>query len=279
LPEALAASWREVVETGVTALRRAGVENPRLDSQLLLAEAAGVSRERLFMEDAVIDGATVRRFMELIGRREGREPIAYILGRKGFRRLTLAVDRRVLIPRPETELLVEVGLSLPRGARVVDVGTGSGAVALALKDERPDLEVWGTDVSAAALEVARANAARLRLDVRWEQADLLGDLTALGRAAEQFDAVLANLPYIEVGAELEPEITEYEPAAALFAGVDGLEAIRRLIPQLGEASVVALEVAFDQAAAAGELLHGAGWRRLEVLRDLGGHERVVVARR
>jgi len=279
LPETLAASWREVVAAGETALRRAGVENPRLDSQLLLAEAAGVSRERLFIEDAVIEGATVRRFMELIGRREAREPIAYILGRKDFRRLTLVVDRRVLIPRPETELLVEVAHSLPRGARVVDVGTGSGAVALALKDERPDLEVWGTDVSAEALEVARSNAARLGLDVRWEQADLLGDLATLGRAEERFDAVLANLPYVEVGAELEPEITQYEPAAALFAGVDGLEVIRRLIPQLGETPVVALEVAFDQAPAVGELLHTGGWRRLEVLRDLGGHERVVLARR
>ena len=259
----------------MAALQKARVENPLLDAQLLLAEAAGVSRERLITEDAVIDAKTRRRFMELIGRREAREPIAYILGRKDFRRLTLAVDPRVLIPRPETELLVEVGLGLPRGARVVDVGTGSGAVALALKDERPDLEVWGTDVSGEALDVARNNATRLGLEVHWEEADLLTGVP------ERVQAVLANLPYVELGAALEPEITDFEPAGALFAGSDGLELIRRLVRQAAAVPVplLALEVGFDQAAAVSALLRAAGWERLEVLRDLAGHERVVVARR
>ncbi len=137
-----------------------------------------------------IGGDRLGRFEGLVARRAAREPVAYILGRKEFRRISLAVDPRVLIPRPETELLVEVGLALPSGARVVDVGTGSGAVALALKDERPDLRVLGTDVSADALAVARANADRLGLEVELVQADLLDGVEG------PVDAVVANLPYV-----------------------------------------------------------------------------------
>ncbi len=169
---------------------------------------------------AVLDDEAGARFAALIDRRAAREPVAYIIGRKDFRRISLAVDRRVLIPRPETELLVELGCSLAPGASVVDVGTGSGAVALALKHERPDLDVRATDISADALAVARANAARLGLAVRFRE----GELTCGLRC----DAVLANLPYVEVGAELAPEIGRHEPPAALFAGPDGLDVVRRL---------------------------------------------------
>ncbi len=253
-----------------TRLAMSGVERPLLDAQLLLAHALGVSRERLLMDP----GAVVPEgFDALIERRAAREPIAYILGRKDFRYLTLAVDPRVLIPRPETELLVEVGLTLERGARVLDVGTGSGAVALALKHERPDLEVWGADVSDAALAVARENARRLGLEVQFVAGDLLDGLPA------GFDAVVANLPYVAAGAELAPEIADHEPAAALFAGPDGLEVIRRLAGQLGAVPLAALEVGFDQADAVSALLRGAGFASIQRLRDLAGHERVVVARR
>jgi len=214
------------------------------------------------VDPALLDG--------LIARRVGREPIAYILGRKAFRRITLAVDRRVLIPRPETEMLVEVGLGLPHGARVLDVGTGSGAVALALKDERPDLEVWGVDLSAGALDVARANAASLGLEVEFVCGDLLEGLP------KELDAVLANLPYVVVGAELQPEIERYEPPGALFAGTDGLTVIRRLVAQAASVPLVALEVGFDQADAVAELLRGAGFASIGRLRDLAGHERVIV---
>ncbi|MGH2876697.1 MAG: peptide chain release factor N(5)-glutamine methyltransferase, partial [Solirubrobacteraceae bacterium] len=199
--------------------------------------------------------------------------VAYILGRRAFRRLALAVDPRVLIPRPETELLVEAALELPRGARVLDVGTGSGAVALALADERPDLRVRGTDISAAAVAVARENAARLGLDVRFTVCDLLD--------GEPCDAVVANLPYVAAGERLADEIALYEPSLALFAGSDGLDVVRRLVAALAEAgspAFVVLEIDPRQAAAAAALVRDAGWLQVQVLRDLAGRERVVVGR-
>jgi release factor glutamine methyltransferase len=169
---------------------------------------------------------------------------------------------------------VEVGLSLPFGARVVDVGTGSGAVALALKDERPDLFVVGTDISEDALAVARANAERLALSVRFVLADLVD-------AAQPYDAVLANLPYVAAidAPSLSPEIIKYEPPAALYAGEDGLAVLRRLVERVQRVPLVALEIGFDQADDVASLLHSAGYARVERLNDLAGHERVVVGRR
>ena len=221
--------------------------------------------------DVAVDRAARDRFEALLVRREAREPVAYILGRRAFRRLELSVDRRVLIPRPETELLVEVGLSLPAGARVVDVGTGSGAVALALKDERRDLVVRGVDVSADAVDVARANASALGLDVEFACGDLLEDVSDV-------DAVLANLPYVADGAELPPEITRYEPAGALFAGADGLDLVRRLVGVVAGPGValLALEIGPEQADEVSGLLWGAGFAEVAVRHDLAGLARVVV---
>jgi release factor glutamine methyltransferase len=256
---------------GAARLAAAGVDTPRLDAEVLLACVLNVDRGRLVIDrDVALDGEAAERFKALLARREAREPVAYILGRRGFRRLELAVDRRALIPRPETELLVEVGLGLAPGSRVVDVGTGSGALALALKDERPDLRVRGTDVSADALAVARENATRLGLDVTFSQADL-GDL-------QPADALLANLPYVADGAELGPEITRYEPAGALFAGPDGLDLIRRLVAAVAGPTVglVALEIGPEQAAEVSQLLWDAGFAEVGVRHDLAGLERVVV---
>jgi release factor glutamine methyltransferase len=254
-------------------LARAGCDTPRLDAEVLLAHALGVGRERLLIEaESSVGNAAMVRFQQLVGRREAREPVAYIVGHREFRRISLIVDPRVLIPRPETELLVEVGLGLPAGSRVVDVGTGSGAVALALADERPDLEVWGTDVSADALSVADENVRRLGLTVRLIRADLLD------RVGVRFDAVLANLPYVADSAELAPEIASYEPRPALFAGLDGLDLLRRLIGMLDGVPTVALEVGVDQAEAVQRMLTRAGYRSTRRLRDLAGHERVVVGR-
>jgi release factor glutamine methyltransferase len=259
-----------------SALATAGCDTPRLDAELLLGEVLGVGRARLVLDrDQPLSPESQCRFAELIRRREVREPVAYILGRRDFRRLTLHVDRSVLIPRPETELLVEVGLGLPRGARVVDVGTGSGAVALALADERPDLVVRGLDLSEPALTVARGNARRLGLAVSFARADLLDD----GR----YDAVLANLPYVRHDASVAPEIADYEPPAALFAGEDGLDQIRRLVGRLGERGernnplpLVALEISPEQAPGVSGLLRAAGYRAVEVRPDLAGQARVVV---
>jgi release factor glutamine methyltransferase len=254
-------------------LERAGCDTPRLDAELLLASVLGVTRTSLYLTpSASVESAGAERFESLLARRADREPVAYILGYKWFRGIRLTVDRRVLIPRPETELLVEAGLSLPEGARVADVGTGSGAVALALKDERPDLSVCGTDVSPDVLAVARENASRLGLEVAFLQADLL--------AGRPYDAVLANLPYVGLGAELEPEIAVYEPALALFGGADGLDLVRRLVPMLADVAFVALEIGAGQAPAVADLLAGvAAFSRVECRRDLAGHERVVVGRR
>jgi release factor glutamine methyltransferase len=254
-------------------LTAAGCDSPRLDAELLLASVLGAGRARLVMDaNAELDAEVVARFSELVARREAREPVAYILGRKEFRRIELLVDRRVLIPRPETELLVEVGLGLAFGASVVDIGTGSGAVALALADERPDLSILGTDVSPDALAVARENRRRLGLDVEFVQADLLEGLDD-----RRFDAVLSNLPYVASGVGLQPEIELYEPAEALFGGPDGLDPIRRLLPMVAEVPLVALEVGLPEGVAL--LAQEAGFTSIEILRDLAGHERVVVARR
>jgi release factor glutamine methyltransferase len=265
---------RDALDSAVIALTAAGVETPRLDAEVLLAHALGTDRLAMLVDGgAPVEGPAVRTFQDAVRRRSvGREPVAYITGVKGFRRLDLEVDRRVLIPRPETETLVEAALDLPQGARVVDVGTGSGAVALALKDERPDLDVTATDVSEDALAVARANAARLGLDVRFLRADLLDGVGDV-------DAVVSNPPYVEDGADLAPEITRHEPPEALFAGLDGLEVVRRLVAQAGERAVtfLALEIGDGKAPAVAELAHAAGYARVERRADLAGIERVVTA--
>jgi len=265
---------REALDSAVIALTAAGVDTPRLDAEVLLAHALGIDRLTLLVDgEAPVQGPAVRVFQDAVRRRSvGREPVAYITGVKGFRHLDLHVDRRVLIPRPETETLVEAALGLAQSARVVDVGTGSGAVALALKDERPDLVVTATDASEDALAVARANAARLGLHVRFARADLLDGVG-------EVDAVVSNPPYVEDGAELAPEIARHEPAAALYAGLDGLDVVRRLVAQAGERGVafLALEVGDGQALAVEELARATGFGRVERRADLAGIERVVAA--
>lgn len=267
------ATIRAVLGGGAATLAAAGCDTPRLDAELLLAAVLGVDRARLVLDAGrVLDAAALEAFEALLARRAAREPVAYILGRRAFRRIELDVDRRVLIPRPETELLVEVGLVLPASASVVDVGTGSGAVALALKDERPDLSVWGVDASEDAVALARANAARLGLEVRLVRTDLLDGLPP-------FDAVLANLPYVAEGAVLAPEIALYEPRDALFAGADGLEVIRRLVGRLAGVPYVALEIGSEQGDEVAALLRAAGFGAIRRLRDLAGHQRVITGRR
>ena len=275
MPETVLGAGKSVSQAlsdATAVLTAAGCDTPRLDAELLMSFVLGVGRERLVIDAfADLDAGAAERFAAALARRQAREPVAYIVGLKAFRRISLSVDRRVLIPRPETELLVEIALSLDRGARVADVGTGSGAVALALKEERPDLSVVGVDLSSDALAVARSNAAALGLDVEFVQADLLEGVPG------PFDAVLSNLPYVALGSALPPEIELYEPGLALFGGPDGMDPVRRLLPMLEGVRLLALEVGLAEAVAS--LVAGAGFSSVEILDDLAGHERVVVGRR
>ena len=271
---------RDALDGAITAITAAGCETPRLDAEVLLADVLGIERERLLIDSALtVEGPAVRAFQDAVRRRSvEREPVAYIIGHRGFRHLDLAVDHRVLVPRAETELLVEVGLTLGSQARVLDLGTGSGAVALALKDERPDLRISGSDVSEEALEVARMNGRRLGLNARWLHADLLAGIP------DEFDAILSNPPYVAEAERpgLAPEIVRHEPASSLFAGADGLATIRALITQVSErrrVDVLGLEVGAGQAQEVSELMRRAGFSSVRSERDLAGIERVLVAER
>jgi release factor glutamine methyltransferase len=268
-----ATSVRDALDSATIPLTAAGVDSPRLDAEVLLAHVLGVDRSALYMDPArELTGEQARAFMDAIRRRREREPVAYITGTRGFRHIQLAVDRRVLIPRPETEHVVEAALSLPPGTRVVDVGTGSGAIALALKHERPDLEITATDVSPDALAVARANAERLGLEIELVRGDLLG-------GAGEVDAVVSNPPYVEDAAQLAPEIVRHEPALALRAGPDGLDVLRRLVPAAAArgAALLAVELGAGQAAAVEAFAGEAGFSRTERRADLASIDRVVLA--
>jgi len=269
---------REAIEAASDAFEAAGVDSPRLDAEVLLAEATGRDRAQLAAEpDAAVDAVAARRFGAMVRRRVQREPVAYILGRRGFRHLELAVDSRALIPRPETELLVEIALELAPES-VLDVGTGSGAVALAVADELPDAEIVATDTSEEALELARENAERLELAgrVAFERGTV--------PPGRRFDLIVANLPYVREGelASLQPEISRYEPRQAVVAGEDGLEAIAVVAAAssaaLTDTGAIALEVGAGQAGAAAELLVDLGFLQVEGRQDLAGIPRVVLGR-
>jgi release factor glutamine methyltransferase len=256
---------REALREAELRLAAAGLETPRVDAELLVAHALGVSRTGLYADlDAPVEGVE-----PLLSRREAREPLAYVLGEWGFRRLILKTDHRALVPRPETEIVVERALAVLEGAtepRVLDVGVGSGAIALALKDERPDARVTGVDVSPGALALARENADRLGLDV---------DLRAgsLDAAAEGWDLVVSNPPYVETLAGLQPELV-YEPAGALL-GAD----FHARIAGVARTRLLVLEVGDGQAGEVAAALGAAGYGDVRITPDLSGVERVVEGRR
>ena len=263
-----ALALRDALDAAVTAIEAAGCTTPRLDAELLIADALGIDRARLIMDpDMEIPPAAARVIGTNVRRRVAREPVAYITGRKGFRHIELAIDQRAIIPRPETELLVDLASEQPAGARVHDVGTGTGAIALALLDERPDLKVTASEPYAPAAEVARENAARLGLPL--EVTD------EFGIPEGEYDLIVANLPYVRDGDwdGLQPEIRKYEPREAFVSGADGLDAIRELIAAAPSGTQIALEHGNEQGAVVRDLLDDA-----RSYPDLANWERMTVGR-
>lgn len=273
----------------VAALVRAGAarlggDEARREAEWLAEQALGVGRAWLFAHaDDAVKPEVCARYLALLARRAAGEPLAYLLGRAGFWTLDLEVTPATLIPRPETELLVEAALArLPEANAlcIADLGTGSGAIALALASERPQARVLATDASAAALEVARRNAARNDIvNVAFQQGDWLEPL-----AGERFDLIASNPPYIAQG---DPHLgrgdLRFEPATALASGADGLDALRTLArdapTHLVPGGWLLLEHGWDQGAAVRGLLRDAGFQRIETLRDLEDRERVTLGSR
>lgn len=270
----MGATVSEALGGATDAIAAVGIDTPRIDAEVLLEGVTGRGRAELVADrKATIASGEARAFSEAVRRRLRKEPVAYILGRKGFRHIELAVDRRVLIPRPETEMLVELALEL-KPQSVLEIGTGSGAVALAVADEIPGCRVEATDTSAEALDVARANAQTLGL------ADRVGFTHGTWPSPGEFDLILGNLPYVAEDGPVAPGVTQWEPHEALFAGADGLDVIREVLDGLSDSGVLApaigLEIGFDQGESVSELLARAGFTRTEVRRDLAGIDRLVV---
>jgi release factor glutamine methyltransferase len=257
---------RDALAEAERRLAAAGVETPRVDAEWLVSHLLGTTRSGIAARlDEQVDALE-----PLLARREAREPLAYVLGEWGFRRLTLKTDARALVPRPETETLVERALALAEGIeqpRILDVGVGSGAIALALKDERPDARVTGVDVSADALALARENAQRLGLEVELRE----GDGAAV--AAEGWDVVVANPPYVESVEELQPEL-RFEPEVALVGSGE-----HERLARAAKAGVVVLETGDGQASGVGEMLERIGYADVAVTADMTGRARVVEGRR
>jgi release factor glutamine methyltransferase len=277
---------RRILEWTARDLATRGVDTPRLDAELLLAHALGTDRLGLFLDlDRPLGEAERAQFRELVARRRRREPVAYVIGTKEFWSLSFAVGPATLVPRPDTEAVVEEALeAIPgdgRGLRAVDVGCGSGCIGLSLAHERSGLRVVSVDVDRRTAAVAAANAAALGLADRVDV--VVGDLVSC--LAGHVDLLVANLPYVPSGEieSLEPEVSRWEPRRALDGGADGLDLFRRLLADcprlLAPGAAILLEVGHDGQARQVVGLLGDGWSDVEVRRDYSGVQRVVSARR
>lgn len=259
-------------------LEAAGCDSPRVDAEILVTHVLGLNRSTLALESSRKLSEREKAELErLVTRRAAREPLAYVLGEWGFRRLTLLVDSRVLVPRPETEVVVERCLARIAGVdepRVLDVGTGSGAIALAIADEHPSAQVTGIDSSPGALEVAGANAVRTGLAIELRVWDLF-----TGLPAGPWDLVVSNPPYVlpEEIDRLEPEVRDWEPREALV-GVGATEAVARgALDVLAPGGTLVLEVAFSDAGRVARMLGELGLVDVRTTQDLSGRDRVVEA--
>ena len=257
---------RDALAEAERRLAAAGLDTPRVDAEWLVVHLLGTTRSGLAARlDEEVEGLE-----PLLVRREAREPLAYVLGEWGFRRLTLKTDARALVPRPETEVLVERALALAGGIErpwILDVGVGSGAIALALKDERADAQVTGVDVSADALALAGENADRLGLEVELR----LGE--GASAAAEGWDVVVANPPYVESLEDVQPELC-WEPALALVGRGEHARLARA-----ANTRFIVFEVGDGQASEVAGVLEALGWDDVRVTPDLAGTERVVEGRK
>jgi release factor glutamine methyltransferase len=278
------------------ALTESSAAIARRDAEVLLAHTLECDRAWLLAHpEAQLAAAHVEALRSLVARRAAHEPLQYLTGVQEFYGLTLHVTPDTLIPRPETELLVEAVLgwaakerqrSGSQRLRILDIGTGTGAIALALAANLPRAEITGSDISAAALDVARGNAERLGLSAQFIEADLLRGVAAGERTGHGlYDAIVSNPPYIPNtdAPALQPEVRDHEPPVALFGGRDGLDVYRRLVPQALDAlrpgGLLALEIGFGQRDALAALLAEAGWAEVRFLDDLQSIPRVVTAMR
>ena len=263
------------------AVARIGGESPRLDAELLLADITGWSRSRFHaFPEAVLEPEQLSAYRKIIERRAAGEPVAHILGHQDFWSLTLEVTPDTLIPRPDTECLVEAALSLPlpHRARVIDLGTGTGAIALALLSERPDWEVLATDLVPEAVALARRNAERCGLPLTVIQSHWFASLEH-----QHFDLIVSNPPYIEEGdRHLSSGDVRYEPDSALVSGPDGLDAIRHLVHEsqywLTPGGWLVLEHGYNQGEQVRLLFRAAGYSNVETRKDYGGNDRLTLGR-
>jgi release factor glutamine methyltransferase len=281
---------RQTLAEDAQTLSHSGIDNARLDAEVLMGHVLGMTRGQLLASaDFLLSEGHLRQYRELLRRRLEREPIAYLTGRREFWSLEFGVLPDVLIPRPETERLVEIALALARelpqihSLPVLDIGTGSGAIAVSLAKELPSAVIWATDVSPAALEIARRNATcnGVAERVRFFQGDLF---KAIGESAGRFALIVSNPPYIrsaEIDA-LEPEASRWEPRGALDGGADGLNFYRRIARQardyLAPNGAVALEVGADMGKEVSRLFTAGGYTGVAIFQDYAGRDRVVVAR-
>jgi release factor glutamine methyltransferase len=282
-------TFRGVLMESARFLLGAGIESPQIDAEVLLRRVLGIERAELYSTlDEPLNTDRQLQFQEMLLRRAGREPVAYITGRKEFWSLDFIVTRDVLIPRPETELLVEVGLKrlahfVDKPPLILDLGTGSGVIAVCMAKERLDAGIYAVDISAAALEIARTNVKRHGVSdrVHLRQGDLFAPLGAKTRS---FDLIVSNPPYIRTGeiSLLEPEIREWEPTTALDGGVDGMDIYRRIIGEaheyLAPGGHIVLEIGADLGKTVAELFTGSDYYgQVSVYPDYAGKDRVIAA--